>query len=130
MKRLILITCCFLVLFAGIAAAWEDCKRISFLSEAHHNSRVTGHSHDHHGDADHEHSRGTIIHCPPFSEFLVTAMVSVGDNQRVERLPTTLIAQFDYQFAPHGSYPLIHGPPGSAQSLNISRYLSLSVLRI
>src|SRR5918993_4201537 len=130
MKRLLFITCSFLVFFAGTAAAWEDCNRISFSSESHHRSPIPAHAHDHHGDADHEHSRGTIVHCPTFSEFLLAATVSVGGDQRVERLPTTLVADFDSQFPQPSSYSLIHGPPGFAHSSNIPRYLSLSVLRI
>jgi hypothetical protein len=131
MKRFVLITCSFLVLFSGVAAAWEDCKRISFSSESHHHrSPVPVHAHDHHGDADHEHSRGTIVHCPPFTEFLVTATVSVGSDQRVERLLNTLIGEFQSQYVQQGSYRLIHGPPGSAHSRIIPPYLMLSVLRI
>jgi hypothetical protein len=130
MKRLLFITCSFLVFFAGIAAAWEDCKRISFSSESHHRSPIPANAHDHHGDADHEHSRGTIVHCPTFSEFLLTATVSVGGDQRVERLPTILIGESDSQFAQPGSYRSIHGPPGFAHSRIIPPYLLLSVLRI
>jgi hypothetical protein len=128
MKRLFFITCSFLVFFAGTAAAWESCRQIAFISEPE--PRSPAHTHDHHADDDHEHSGETIAHCPTFSEFLVTATVSVRNEQRVERVPTTLIAEFDSQFARHGSYPLVHGPPGSAQSPAIPRYLSLSVLRI
>ncbi len=52
MKRLLLITCCFLVVFAGAAAAWESCKQISIASDDHHRS-VPAHGHDHHSDSDH-----------------------------------------------------------------------------
>ena len=130
MKRLLFIICSFLVLFSGVAAAWEDCKRMSFSSGAHHLSSVPVHPHEHHADADQQHSHGTIVHCPTFSDFLLTAAVSVGGDQRVERLPTTLVADFDSQFPQPSSYSLIHGPPGFAHSFNIPRYLSLSVLRI
>jgi hypothetical protein len=71
-----------------------------------------------------------MVHCPTLDEFLLSATFSVRGDERVERLPDTLIGEFDSQFAQPGSYPLIHGPPGSAQSRNIPRYLSLSVLRI
>jgi hypothetical protein len=38
MKRLILISCSFLVVFSGAIAAWESCNRVSFASDAHHGS--------------------------------------------------------------------------------------------
>ena len=131
MKRLLLITCSLLIVFAGAAAAWASCKQLSLASVKQYDAvPVHAHAHDHHADADHEHSRGTMFHCPTLDEFLLSATFSVRGNERVERLPDILTGDFDSQFAQPGSYPLIHGPPGSAQSRNIPRYLSLSVLRI
>jgi hypothetical protein len=129
MKRLIVIACSFLVLFAGAVSAWESCKQISIASDDHHRS-VPAHAHDHHSRSDHHHSNNSAIHCPPIGDYLPTATFTVSPDQRIERLPETLVGEFDSQFAQHGSYRLIHGPPGFAHSRIIPRYLSLSVLRI
>jgi hypothetical protein len=129
MKRLILITCSFLVVFAGVAAAWESCKQISFLSDDHHRS-VPAHGHDHHSQSDRHHSNDGVIHCPPIGDYLSTANFTVSPDQRVERLSETLVGEFDPQFSQQGSYPLIHGPPGFVHSRIIPPYLLLSVLRI
>ena len=129
MKRLILISCAFLVVFAGVAAAWESCKQISIASDDHHRS-VPVHGDDHHSQSDHHHSSNSAIHCPPIGDYLLTAKFTVRPDNRIELLPETLVAEFDSQFTQRGSYSLIHGPPGFAHSRNIPRYLSLSVLRI
>lgn len=128
MKRLLLITCSFLVVFAGVAAAWESCKQIS-IADNHHRS-VPAHGHDHHSNSDHHHSDNSAIHCPPIGDYLVTATFTISPDQRVERLPETLVGELDSQFIDHGLYRLIHGPPGSAHSRIIPPYLMLSVLRI
>jgi hypothetical protein len=129
MKRLILITCSFLVVFAGAAAAWESCKQISFLSDDHHRS-ASVHGHDHQSQSDRHHSDNSAIHCPPIGDYIPTATFTVSPDHRVERLSETLVDEFDPQFSQHGSYPLIHGPPDFAHSSIIPTYLLLSVLRI
>jgi hypothetical protein len=131
MKRLILITCSFLVVFAGVAAAWESCKQISFVSDHHHGSApVDGHDHHSQSDRQHSNSKNVAIHCPPVGDYLPTATFTSTPDHRVERLPETLVGEFDSQCAQHGSYPLIHGPPGFAHSRIIRPYLLFSVLRI
>ena len=129
MKRFILITCSFLVVFAGVVAAWESCKQVSIASDDQHPS-VPAHGHDHHSNSDHHDSDNSVIHCPPIGDYLPTANFAVSPNNRIEPLPETLVAESDSQFAQHGSYSLIHGPPGFTHSPNSPRYLSLSVLRI
>jgi hypothetical protein len=129
MKRLILITCSFLVVFAGVAAAWESCKQISFLSDDPHRS-VSAQGHDHHSQSDRHHSNDGAIHCPPIGDYLPTATFTVSPDHRVERLSETLVAEFDIQFIEHGLYRLIHGPPGFVHSRIILPYLLFSVLRI
>ena len=131
MKRLILITCSFLVVFAGVAAAWESCKQISFVSDHHHGS-VPVDGHDHHSQPGRQHSssNNVAIHCPPIGDYLPTATFTVSPDHRVERLPETLVGEFDSQCIQHGSYPLIHGPPGFAHSRIIRPHLLFSVLRI
>ena len=129
MKRLFFIVCSFLVFFAGVAAAWESCKQISIASDDHHRS-VPAHGHDHHSNSDHHHSDNSAIHCPPIGDYLPTANFTISPDQRVERLPETLVGELVSQFIDHGLYRLIHGPPGSAHSRIIPPYLMLSVLRI
>ena len=129
MKRFLLISCAFLVVFAGVAAAWESCKQISIASDDHHRS-VPVHGHDHHSNSDHQQSDNSAIHCPPIGDYLPTANFAASPDNRIQPLPETLVAESDSQFAQRGSYSLIHGPPGFTHSPNIPRYLSLSVLRI
>lgn len=80
MKRFILITCSFLVFFAGVAAAWESCKQTSFASDEQHRSPVPVHAHDHHSDDHHEHSDDDAIHCPTLDEFVLTAIFSASQD--------------------------------------------------
>lgn len=129
MKRLILISCAFLVVFAGVAAAWASCKEISFVSDDHHRS-ASAHTHDHHSPSDRHDSNDAAIHCPPIGDYLATATFTLSPDQRIERLPETLVGELDFQFIDHGLYRLIHGPPGFAQSRIIPPYLFFSVLRI
>jgi hypothetical protein len=129
MKRLILITCSFLVVFAGVAAAWESCKQTSITSDDHHRS-LPVHGHDHHSRSDDHHSSDSAIHCPLIGDYLATANFTVNPENRIEPLRSILIGESDSQFAQPGSYRLIHGPPGSGHSHIIPPYLLLSVLRI
>jgi hypothetical protein len=129
MKRLIVITCSFLVAFAGVAAAWESCKQISIASDDPHHS-ASAHGHDHHSESEgHDSNRGTI-HCPPLDNYLPTASFAVTKDHRVERVVATLAAVFDHRLTNSAAYRLNHGPPGFANTRNIPSYLLLSVLRI
>ena len=129
MKRLIHITCAFLVVFAGVAAAWESCKQITIVSDDHHRS-ASAHKHDHHSPSDRHDSNDAAIHCPPIGDYLATATFTISPDQRIERLPEALVGELDSQFIDQGLYRLIHGPPGFAQSRIIPPYLFFSVLRI
>jgi hypothetical protein len=129
MKRFLLISCAFLVVFAGVAAAWASCKEISFGSDDHHRS-ASAHKHDHHSHSDHHGSNDPAIHCPPIGDYLATATFTISPDQRVERLPETLVGELDSQFIDQGLYRLIHGPPGFAHFRVIPPYLFFSVLRI
>lgn len=129
MKRLILIACSFLVVFAGVAAAWESCKQISFVSDDHHRS-APAHGHDHHSQSDRHHSNNGAIHCPPMGDYVPTATFTISPDNRVERLPETPVGEYNSQFSELPRYRLIHGPPGFSRSSIISPYLFLSVLRI
>ena len=129
MKRLIHITCSFMVFFAGVAAAWASCKQTSFASDDHRRSPAPVHAHDHHSDSHHEHSHDSVIHCPSLDEFVPVATFSPSKEHRVEHVPAALMGGLDPLFARHGSR-LMHGPPGSAHPSSIPPYLFLSVLRI
>ena len=130
MKRLILITCSFLVVFSGAIAAWASCSRASFASDAHHGSPVPVHGHDHNSESEHHHSNNTVIHCPPLDGYLPTATFSLNKEHRIERVLATLVGGFNTPVTQYGSFRLIHGPPGFPYSSIIPQYLLLSVLRI
>ena len=130
MKRLLVITCSFLVLFAGAASALESCKRISFASDDHHGSAVPVHAHGHHSQSDRHDSSNGAIHCPPVDDYLPTATFSVRKDHRVERVLATFVANFNTPGTQYGSSRLIHGPPGFAHSSIIPSYLLFSVLRV
>jgi hypothetical protein len=129
MKRLILISCAFIVVFAGVTSAWASCKQISFVSDDHHRS-ASAHKHDHHSPSDRHDSNDAAIHCPPIGDYLATTTFTLSPDQRIERLPETLVGEPDSRFIDQGLYRLIHGPPGFAQSRIIPPYLFFSVLRI
>jgi hypothetical protein len=128
MKRLIVIICCLFVFVAGAASAWASCKQGSFF--VHPNSPATAPAHDHHSDSHHEHSHGTVIHCPTLDQFLLTATFSTSKNHRAERLAHAIVTELDSQFGLQQSYRSLHGPPGFSRSNNIPRYLFLSVLQV
>jgi hypothetical protein len=130
MKRLILITCSFLVVFSGAIAAWQSCHQVSFASDAHHSSPIPVHGHDHDSESEHHHSHNSVIHCPPLDGYLPSAAFSVAKDHRFERLLATFVAGFNSQVTQYGLSRLIHGPPGFSNSSIIPQYLLLSVLRI
>ena len=130
MKRLTLIVCCFLILFAGVAAAWASCREIPFATAVQLHARSAPvHTHKHHSEPAHQHSHNSVIHCPPLDEFVPTAIFSVGNDHRVERIWVTVTGELASQFTPD-RFHLIHGPPGFSQLSLIPSYLLLSVLRI
>jgi hypothetical protein len=130
MKRLIGIICCLFLFLASTAAAWASCKQWSFTADHHRRWSVPIPAHDHELGSHHEHSHGTVIHCPTLDQFLLTATFSASKDHRVERLPHAVVTESDSQFGLHQSYPSLHGPPGFSRSNNIPPYLLLSVLRI
>jgi hypothetical protein len=129
MKQLIVITCCFLVFFAGAASAWASCKQISFGLDGHHGPATSAHRHGHHADSDHEHSHDSVIHCASLDQFLPPGTFSVSKNQRIEHLLDVSLLPLDFQSSQRG-YHLTHGPPGLAYLSFVPPYLLLSVLRI
>jgi hypothetical protein len=129
MKSVIVIACSFLLLFAGPASAWANCKQISFVPDNPRGSSDPLHAHHHHSESN-GHSHEGEIHCPPLDVYLPAATFSVNKDHRIERLITPVVPGFYSQFTRHASYRLIHGPPGFAHSRVIPPYLLLSVLRI
>lgn len=130
MKRLVHITCSFLVLFAGVAAAWASCEQISFASGEKQRSRSAVHAHDHHSDSHHDHSHDSVIHCPSLDEFVPVATFSGSWEHRVERVLAVFAADLESQFTRRGFHRSMHGPPVFDHSSIIPSYLLLSVLRI
>ena len=129
MKRLAVLTCCFLVLFAGVASAWASCKQISLAPHDHSHSSVGVSADDHHSDSNHEHSNHTAIHCPTFEKFVPTAIFSTKPDERIERL-TGSVGVITSQIFDYRLHRLVHGPPGAENLSTIPSYLLLSVLRI
>ena len=130
MKRSIVIICCLFVFFAGIASAWVSCKQEVFAADHHRSSPVAVPAHDHESDSPHEHSHGTVIHCPTLDEFLLTATFSASKDHRKERLTHAVVIELVSQCGLQQSYRSLHGPPGFSRSNSIPSYLSFSVLRI
>ena len=129
MKRLIVITCAFLVFLTGVASVWAACQQIFSAPDKFHNSAAPAHAHHHHSDADQNHSHGASIHCPTLDEFLPVASFSISNDSRVERLLdgcTALVANRTSR----NEYGSTHGPPGFASLRFTPTYLLLSVLRI
>jgi hypothetical protein len=130
MKRLTATIACLFVLCAGLAAAWADCKQVSFSD--HHQRKLPIHvaAHDHQSEAHHEHSQETVTHCPTLDDFLVTAIFSAGGYDRAQPVHHTLVVHFNFPLNQNDSWRLVHGPPGLDHASVIPPYLLLSVLRI
>lgn len=130
MKRSVLIGCCLLVIFASVAAAWASCKQISFASDAHHRSAFSLPTHDHHSDAQHEHSDNSAIHCLTLEEFVPLASFSAKPDRGEERFIDPFGAESISSMNDRAFVFPIHGPFVFAHSGDIPSYLFLSVLRI
>jgi len=130
MKRLIVILCCLSVFFGGLASAWANCKQVAITADHYRRSLVPAPVEDHHSEAQHDHSHGTVIHCATLDEFLLSSTFLVTKDHRVQRLTDPFVAALDYEFSQHVSHWLIHGPPGLARLNSIPSYILLSVLRI
>jgi hypothetical protein len=126
MRRLVVIIACFFVFMAGVGSAWASCKQ-AFGAASQHDA-PQAHSHDH-ADSQHDHSHGTVIHCPTLDVFLLTASFSTSKSDRVERL-TAAVSELVSQLGVRRPYISLHGPPGSSYSRSTPPYLMLSVLRI
>jgi hypothetical protein len=129
MKRLIAMTCCVLVFFAGAASAWASCNQISLGSGKHHASTTPGHTHEHHSHSDHNHPHGLAIHCATLNEFLPVATFSPNNDHRIERLLDASATSLSLPSSQDG-FRLTHGPPGVASLSFIPAYLFFSVLRV
>ena len=129
MKRLIVITCSFLVFFAGVASAWASCKQISFAVGDHHRSFVFVASHPDHQDSHHEHSDGAGFHCPPLEKFVPAASFSAKPDREEIRA----IGPFETKLASQINNREFHrllGLPALVRSNGVAFHLFFSVLRI
>jgi hypothetical protein len=129
MKRLIVITCCLSIFFAGLASAWANCKQI-YASADDHRSSAPVHAHDHHSDSNHEHSDGSRVHCAPFKDFVPPALISAKPDRKPEQVVNPSAAELVLSIRDGGFHRLIQCPPASPQSNGISSHIFLSVLRI
>jgi hypothetical protein len=129
MKRLIVITCSFLVFFAGVASAWASCKQISFAVGANHRSSVLVASHPDHRDSHHEHSDGAGFHCPPLEKFVPTAAFSAkpdrDEKRAIDAFETKLASQFNNR-----RFHRLLGLSALARSNGVASHLFFSVLLI
>jgi hypothetical protein len=129
MKRLIVITCSFLVFFAVVASAWASCKQISFAVGDHHRSLVLVASHPDHRDFHHKHSDSAGFHCPLLDTFLPAASFSAKPDREEKRA----ISPFETKSASQINSPEFHrllGLPALARSNGVAFHLFLSVLLI
>jgi hypothetical protein len=129
MKRLIVICCCLSVFIAGLASAWASCKQVAITAD-HRRAPVAAPAENHHSEAQHDHSQGTVIHCATLDEFLLTSTFSVTKDHRVQRVTDPFVAALHSPFRQHLPHRLIHGPPGLSRLNSVPPYLLLSVLRI
>jgi hypothetical protein len=129
MKRLISIGSCLAVFFGGIAAAFAVCEQISIASDDRHVS-VAHSAPDHHSDSPHEHSDGSVVHCPIVGQFVSTAVFSTRPDRGPERLVNPFVADLVFRRDEGEVYRLIHGPPSFASTSGVPSHLFLSVLLI
>ena len=127
MKRFVVIVCSLLIVFAGAASAWANCKQESLSTDGHNRSGIA-HTHDHHSD-NHKNADARI-HCPTLDEFLLSPSFSVSTDHRAQGFADGFIAALDSQARQDVSRRSIHGPPGFSLANSIPPYLLLSVFRI
>jgi hypothetical protein len=128
MKRFIVITCSFLVFFAGAASVWASCKQVAFASNDHHQSSGSGHTHDHHSDDGHSHD--ATIHCPTLDDFVPSTTFSLRHRaQNLNEVIWSALSLVSQQQNHTSTDSTTHGPPFLIFSPVPTRLL-LSVLRI
>jgi hypothetical protein len=129
MKRLIVITCSFLVFFAVVASAWASCKQISFAVGDHHRSSVLVASLSDHQDSHHEHSNGAGFHCSPLEKFVPTAAFSAKPDREEKRTIDAFETKLAFQINNGGFHRLL-GLSALTRSNGFASHLCFSVLRI
>jgi hypothetical protein len=130
MKRLTIIVCSLLVLFAGTSRAWGSCDKLAFLY-GEHQSSGSAHGHDHHSNhTDHDHPANLAIHCPTVDEFVSTPTVSLRDRgENLNELIWSAVSLFPQQENSGFSDSTTHGPPLPIGS-SVPVRLLFSVFRI
>jgi hypothetical protein len=129
MKRLTLIICSFLVLFAGGASAWASCKQVAFADD-HHRSARPAEVHHNHSESDHDHFPNTAIHCPILEKFVPTASLWNKPDRDGRRVIVPFGAELASPQNDRGFHRLIHDPSALVRSSTNPLHLFLSVLRI
>ena len=130
MKRLIPIVSCLVVFLGGVAAAFAVCQQISIATDDDRHTSVSHSAHDHHSDAPHEHSDGSLVHCPIVGQFVSTAVFSTKPDRGLERLVNPFVAKIAIRMDEDEVFRLIHGPPAFASTRGVPSHLFLSVLLI
>jgi hypothetical protein len=125
MKRLIVITCCLSMFFAGLASAWANCKQIYASADDHRSS-----AHDHHSDSHHQHSDGSRVHCAIFKDYVPSAVISAKPDRKPERVVNEFVTELVFYIPDGGFYRLIQGSPAISQANGIPYHIFLSVFRI
>ena len=129
MKRFLVIVCSLLMLVAGAASAWADCKQISSTFDDQRHA-VSSSAHDHHSDSHHKHSDGSQVHCPIIEEFVPTVVLSLKTGGGPERLLDPFTAELIFRMSSGEFHPLMHGPPILTRTTSTPSHIFLSVLRI
>jgi len=130
MKRALIITVCFSILYAGAAWAFTGCENLIATAAGHeHGHGNAGHHHD--GNSAPQHGESEKIHCPDLSFGFLA-----GIRSSLEAKPRAASA-VDYQSfdviwpSLHAPFPRFDlGPPGPSVSQSRSLHLLLSVIRI
>jgi hypothetical protein len=131
MKRFISIVSCLTVLLCGFIAALAACTQVSGISDDHRHPSISYSAHDHHSDASHDHSDGSVVHCPPFAWLISNAVFSAKPDLGSDRLVSPVVTKVTIRLDDSdGVYRIGRSPPVFAGTRGIPTHLFHSVLLI
>ena len=129
MKRALVITICFSMLYAGVVSAFAECDALISLSAGHDHGDKNG-EHHHNRDASTSHQADSgEIHCPNlFGVFLVGSRASVESAPRLSAAVDYQVLDLDSVLRCSASSRFDLGPPGPKLSQLRPLHLLLSVI--
>ena len=130
MKRLLSIASCLVILLAGFAAALAACERLSFTSDEHRQSSVSHSAPDDHSHSTHEHSEGSVVHCPPVEPFVSAAAFSGRPERGPVRFVSPLVSNPALRIGYGDISPLSRSPSAFTVTNGVPSHLFHSVLLI